>query len=485
MQAKIKDEIMLITYADSLGQNLGELHTVLEQYLDGVVGGVHILPFFPSSGDRGFSPLTYQEIDPAFGTWDDLALIAQTKYVMYDFMINHISRQCAYFKDFITHKLGSPYKDYFIRYSEFWDQGAPTMAQMDLIYKRKPRDPYVDIQFEDGTSEQIWCTFDAEQIDLDVRKQATLDFIAQSLRFLCDHGAGIIRLDAFAYATKKQGTNCFFVEPQTWELLDYCQQIVAEKGVTLLPEIHEHYLIQTKIATQGYLVYDFALPMLMLHTLYHGTTKRLKHWLEICPREQFTTLDTHDGIGVVDVKDLLSDEEIEQTKESLYHKGANVKKIYSSEAYNNLDIYQMNCSYYSALGHHDAAYLLARALQFFAPGTPQVYYVGLLAGENDLVLLEQTKQGRDINRHYYTLDEIAQEVKRPVVQQLFALMRFRNQYPAFNGQITIESDDADHIIQITHQLDHYETTLRANVQTYDFAITYRDEVNGTMCQLNL
>lgn len=156
--------------------------------------------------------------------------------------------------------------------------------------------------------------------------------------------------------------------------------------------------------------------MLVLHALYSGKAEKLLHWLEICPRNQFTTLDTHDGIGVVDVKDLLTQEEVDFAVEALYEKGANLKRIYSSEAYNNLDIYQINCTYYSALGNNDAAYLLARAIQCFTPGIPQIYYVGLLAGENDLELLENSKEGRNINRHYYSLDEINQEIERPVVK---------------------------------------------------------------------
>ena len=114
----------------------------------------------------------------------------------------------------------------------------------------------------------------------------------------------------------------------------------------------------------------------------------------------------------------LPDEEVEKVKEQMYKQGANVKKIYSSEAYNNLDIYQVNTTYYSALGNNDAAYLLARAIQFFAPGIPQVYYVGMLAGENDLELMERTKNGRDINRHYYSLEEIEAEQERAVVRKL-------------------------------------------------------------------
>lgn len=114
---------------------------------------------------------------------------------------------------------------------------------------------------------------------------------------------------------------------------------------------------------------------------------------------------------MVDVKDLLTDEETEVTREALYAQGANVK----TEDYNNLDIYKINCTYYSVLGNDGQAYLLARVLQCFAQGIPQIYYVGLLAGENDIELLESTKQGRNINRHYYDLEEIEREVQRPVV----------------------------------------------------------------------
>jgi sucrose phosphorylase len=244
--------------------------------------------------------------------------------------------------------------------------------------------------------------------------------------------------------------------------------------VTVLPEIHEHYSIQLKIADQDYYVYDFALPMLVLHALFSGKVNRLVHWLEICPRKQFTTLDTHDGIGVVDVKDLLSDEEAEMTRESLYSQGANVKKIYSTEAYNNLDIYQINCTYYSALGNNDQAYLLARAIQCFAPGIPQIYYVGLLAGVNDIALLEETKEGRNINRHYYTQEEIDVEVERPVVQKLFNILKFRNSNPAFDGEIQIEQLDENNMV-ITWENMQNGARLEANLLTKVFTISQKEQ----------
>lgn len=469
---KIKNEAMLITYPDSLGNNLKDLEHVLDTHLKGVVGGVHILPFFPSSGDRGFSPMDYTKVDEQFGGWDDIKRISEKYYMMYEFMLNHISAQSSYYLDFLEKKEESPYKDYFIRYNDYWPENRPTEADIDLIYKRKPKAPFVDAHFKDGTTEKVWCTFSEEQIDLNVKTEATRQFIKDTLSFLADKGASIIRLDAFAYAIKELDTNCFFVEPEIWQMLEYAVEILKPYDVTVLPEIHEHYTIQQKIADKGYPVYDFALPMLVLHALYSGKAEKLLHWLEICPRNQFTTLDTHDGIGVVDVKDLLTQEEVDFAVESLYEKGANLKRIYSSEAYNNLDIYQINCTYYSALGNNDAAYLLARAIQCFTPGIPQIYYVGLLAGENDLELLENSKEGRNINRHYYSLDEIGQEIERPVVKDLFRLLAFRNTAKAFDGNLEITKIN-DGAFTLTWALGEEAASLTVDLPTNTFSILHR------------
>ncbi|MDD3204570.1 MAG: sucrose phosphorylase [Lachnospiraceae bacterium] len=479
---KLENKVMLITYSDSMGNNLQDLRSVLNRHFKKAIGGVHILPFFPSSGDRGFAPVDYHKVDPAFGDWSDVEGLAEDYYLMFDYMINHISAQSEYYKDFLAKKDDSKYKDLFIRYKDFWENGEPTEAEVDAIYKRKPRAPYVDAQFADGTSEKVWCTFDEEQIDINCKSDTAKAFIADNLTTLCKHGVAMIRLDAFAYATKKAGTSCFFIEPDVWEFLQDCEKVLEPYEVELLPEIHEHYSMQMRIAQKDFYVYDFALPMLLIHALYYGKTQYLKHWLDICPRKQFTTLDTHDGIGVVDVKDLLPDEEIERTKEDIFQFGANVKKIYNTAAYNNLDIYQVNCSYYSALGDDDSAYLLARAVQFFAPGIPQVYYVGLMAGKNDLKLLEETKVGRNINRHYYSLEEIEQEVQRPVVQQLITLMEFRNTHPAFDGDFAMDTctDTQLHIVRTNEK---HRAELLADFRTKQFVISYTED--GATKQLQM
>ena len=466
----LNNKIMLITYADSMGSDLKDLHTVLDRHYKEAVGGVHILPFFSSSADRGFAPVSYSEVDPAFGDFSDIEAIGRDYYLMFDFMVNHISAQSEYFRDFLKNKDNSEYKDFFIRYSKFWEGGVPSQEQIDKIYKRKPRAPYIEAEFADGSKEKIWCTFCEEQIDLDVTKEKTKEFIRNTLKDMCRHGAAVIRLDAFAYAIKKADTSCFFIEPDIWELLYDIEKIVKEEQAEILPEIHEQYTIPMKIADKGFWIYDFALPVLTLHALYNHTGEYLKKWLEMCPMKQFTTLDTHDGIGIVDVKDLLPDEEIEKVKEQMYSQGANVKKIYSSEAYNNLDVYQVNTTYYSALGNNDDAYLLARAIQFFAPGIPQVYYVGMLAGSNDVELMEQTKNGRDINRHYYTLDEIEQEQNRPIVQKLKELMILRNTHPAFSLEGTIDIQTTGDKLTITRKYGADTITLYADLTSYQFKI---------------
>ena len=461
----IQNKTMLITYSDSLGKNLKELKQNLDKYFGEAVGGIHLLPFFPSTGDRGFAPVDYDEVDSTFGTWDDVKGLGENYYLMFDFMINHISRQSKY------------YKDMFLNWDKFWPENRPTQVDVDLIYKRKDRAPKQEIHFTDGSVEHLWNTFGEEQIDLDVTKEVTIDFIRKTIKHLAENGCDLIRLDAFAYAVKKLDTNDFFVEPDIWELLDKVRSIAAESGTELLPEIHEHYSIQFKIAEHDYYVYDFALPMVTLYSLYSRKVDRLAKWLKMSPMKQFTTLDTHDGIGVVDVKDILTDDEIDYTSSELYKVGANVKRKYSSAEYNNLDIYQINSTYYSALGDDDKKYFLARLIQVFAPGIPQVYYVGFLAGKNDLDLLEKTKEGRNINRHYYTNEEIAEEVRRPVVQALLKLFTFRNQSAAFDldGSIDVEILDENTLV-ITRRNQGSSVVAEAQINLKE--LSYAVKENG-------
>lgn len=480
----IKNQVQLITYPDSLGKNLMELHYVLRKYLMNSISGVHILPFFPSSSDRGFAPLTYDEVDPNFGTWEDINKIGEDFDLMIDFMVNHISRHSVFFQDYLEKGETSEYADMFLSINRLSPDKEITDEDWAKVYTRKPRPPYSVIERADGSKEKIWCTFDYEQIDLDLQSQKTKEVFRNFLIRLAQSKAKIIRMDAFAYTTVKIGTNCFFLEPEVWEILDWLNDFVSAFDKEILPEVHEHYSYQLKLSEKGFWSYDFCLPMLVLHTLYQHNNRKLINWLKICPRKQFTTLDTHDGIGVVDVAELLDQDEIDQTLDILYEKGSNLKKIYSGPDYQNLDIYQVNCTYYSALGCNDDSYLAARTIQFYTPGIPQVYYVGLLAGENDIELVEKTKLGRNINRHNYTLEEIREDFNKPVVRRLLRLMKFRNLYPAFNGEFIIENSPENQMV-MTWAYNDYKTTAKIDLNNYHVTISYFDTRYKTIRQFEV
>ena len=485
----IENKCMLITYPNTIGKDLKELSANVSKYFGDAIGGIHILPFFPSSGDRGFAVINYDNVDPAYGTWDDIDNLAEKYYLMADFMLNHVSIRCDEFKDYMEKGDSSEYKDMFIEWEKFWPGGAPTEKDMEVLYRRKSVGPYKEFTRKDGTKVNLWNTFFEEQIDINPYTKATQDYYEKNLTRIASH-VPLIRYDAFAYTSKRPGTTCFFVEPDIWKILDISTSYLKPSGCEMLPEIHENYHIQLKMAEHGYWVYDFALPMLLLHGLKTGRTDRLINWLNICPRKQFTTLDTHDGIGVVDVAGLLTDEEIDVVRDDVDDILKDIKPFFKFPMMIKTDgkkarQYQLSSTYYSALRADDDAYLLARAVQFFTPGIPQVYYVGMLAGENDVEAIKRGEEPRSINRHTYTESEMAEAVKKPMLQKMYALMRFRNTYDAFNGDITVGKDNQDGKLLVTWTKGKLSTSLAADFKTLSFNITYFDTESNSIKALQL
>ncbi len=230
-----------------------------------------------------------------------------------------------------------------------------------------------------------------------------------------------------------------------------CRSRLRALGIETLVEIHSHYQTQIAIASSVGRVYDFALPPLVLHSLYTGNFEALERWLGIAPRNCVTVLDTHDGIGFHDVarqgdlEGLLADDEVDNLVKTIHEQDRRASRRASGHSASNLDIYQVNSTYYDALGRDDVEYLIARAIQFFAPGTPQVYYVGLLAGKNDMELVERTGVGRDINRHYYSHDEVLAALQRPVVSRLMQLIRLRSKLSVFDGSFSVKECPRDQL----------------------------------------
>jgi sucrose phosphorylase len=478
----IKNQVQLITYPDSLGGNLNTLNKLLLKHFTEIFqGGVHILPPYPSSGDRGFAPLTYFEIDPAFGSWEDVQQIGARFDLLVDLMVNHVSRQSTYFQDFKKRGRRSEFADLFITLDKVWPAGIPNQEDVAKIFLRRPEHPFADIAIEEtGELERVWASFGtrdwSEQIDVDVDSPAAHKLFANILAHFCRQGVKILRLDAVAYVTKKPGTSCFFVEPEIYNFLDWIRGEAQAVGIELLPEVHAHYSIQFKLAEHGYWVYNFVLPLLILHALLNGSSRKLREHLKICPRNQFTMLDCHDGIPVQpDLDGVLEIDEAQEVVRICLQRGANLNRILSDryKLRADFDAHQINCTYYSALDRSDDAYIAARAIQFFAPGVPQVYYVGLLAGENDPAGVEGAGEGRAINRRNFTLDEFEQALQKPVVQRLLELIRFRNEYAAFGGEFEVV-ESGDHQLWLSWRKEEKSCLLKVDLDSYQAEIDFRD-----------
>ncbi|MUO42970.1 sucrose phosphorylase [Agrobacterium vitis] len=450
----MKNSVQLITYVDRLsGGGFPELRALLDGRLQGLFGGVHALPFFnPIDGaDAGFDPTDHTIVDPRLGSWDDVRALAGSVEIMADLIVNHVSAQSSWFQDFITKGPESEFADMFMTFGKVFPRGA---SEQDLlnIYRPRPGLPFSKATLADGRQRMLWTTFTPQQIDIDVHSAHGALYLETILDRFAEANVTAIRLDAAGYAIKKAGTSCFMID-ETYAFLAKLAEKARDRGMEVLVEIHSYYRDQIEIARKVDRVYDFALPPLILHSLFTGDATALARWLQISPRNAITVLDTHDGIGVIDVgahsdgrPGLLDPQAIDHLVEEIHRRSEGQSRLATGAAASNLDLYQVNCTYYDALGRNDNDYLIARAIQFFAPGIPQVYYVGLLGGINDMELLGKTGVGRDINRHFYQDREIDLALETPLVKRLSDLIRFRNTHPAFNGSFKVEIDDTGSLV---------------------------------------
>jgi len=444
----MKNQVQLITYVDRLGGGgLGTLQELLGGPLRGVFGGVHLLPFFdPIDGaDAGFDPSDHTRVDARLGDWADIKRLTHTLDVMADVIVNHVSAKSPQFLDFQARGDASAYAGMFLTQEAVFPGGA-SEAQLAAVYRPRPGRPFSEVQLAGGERRTLWTTFTAQQIDINVRHPQGRAYLTRILNTFAANGIQMVRLDAVGYAIKRAGTSCFML-PETFAFIDEFAAQARELGIEVLVEIHSYYAKQIEIASRVDWVYDFALPPLVLHASAFHTARWLKEWIRIRPRNALNVLDTHDGIGIIDIGADASDragrpglvppEELDQLVKIIHERTQGESQRATGAAASNLDLYQVNCTFYDAMGRDDRAYLLARAVQFFLPGVPQVYYVGLLAGHNDMALLARSGVGRDINRHYYSAAEIQADLRRPVVKALLELIKLRNEHPAFGGRFSV------------------------------------------------
>lgn len=476
----MKNQIQLITYVDRVGgKNLRELRELTDHQLKGLFGGIHLLPFFhPIDGaDAGFDPIDHTLVDPRLGDWSSIKDLSENLDIMSDVIVNHMSAQSKEFLDFKAKGEESEFADLFLSYKRVFPQGAQE-EDLAKIYRPRPGFSFTNMKIK-GEDRLIWTTFTSNQIDIDVQSPAGKLYLRRILDQLEASGVNMIRLDAAGYAIKKAGTNCFMID-ETFDFIADFEAEASRRGIDVLVEIHSYYKTQIAIAEKVGYVYDFALPVLVLDLFYNRTCSRLKNWIGVRPVNTVTVLDTHDGIGIIDVASengqagLIPDDILEKLVETMHAKNKEQSRKSTGAAASNLDLYQVNCTYYEALGQNDTEYLLARAIQFFLPGVPQVYYVGLFGDVNDMELLSKTGVGRDINRHYYSKAEIEEKLKTPLVKKLKEIMILRNSHPSFQGVFSL-GETADHELQLRWKNDNHWSELYIDVENGEGRLQFSTE----------
>jgi len=328
------------------------------------------------------------------------------------------------------------------------------------------------------------------QMDLNAKSEGVWDFYDETFKKLHDFGAKLVRLDAFAYLHKEPGKTNFFNKPGTWDYLERLKQIAKKYDLFLLPEIHSEYGtgLYEEVAGKGYPIYDFFFPGLVIDALDRGTNTALLRWTrEIIEKDLKTInmLGCHDGIPVLDLKGkevsgvakpgLMTDEEIDAIIERVINRGGRVKNLYGPDG-TKISYYQVNATFFSALGEDEQTLLLARAIQMFMPGIPQVWYLDLFAGKNNYEAADGggVAGHKEINRTTLANAEIEEGLKRPIVLNQLELMRLRNTSPAFNGELEIGDTD-EHHLHMTWKNGACSATLVANLQDHSFTITHTDD----------
>lgn len=311
------------------------------------------------------------------------------------------------------------------------------------------------------------------QMDLNIKSPLVWEYYDDTLRKLGGYGAKIVRLDAFAYAPKEPGEKNFLNEPGTWELLEKIQELADKYGLTLLPEIHSSYEEKTYeiLAEKGYMTYDFFLPGLLIDAFEEQDGQVLEKWArEILDKKinVVNMLGCHDGIPLLDLKGLISDEQIQRLIDTVVGRGGFVKNLHGQK---NI-YYQVNATYYSALGEDDRKMLISRAVQLFMPGKPQIWYLDLFAGKNDYEAVKRAGAGghKEINRTNLTMEDIETALKKDVVVAQLELLRFRKTFPAFGRMDNIDIETIDSVIYFTWENEGYVAKLKADFCTCEFRV---------------
>jgi glycosidase len=433
---------ILITYADQFREPgippLQTLHQVLVETLDRPTSGVHILPFFPYSSDDGFSVIDYSQVNPKFGTWADVEGLGGDLRLMFDAVINHVSRHSEWFQRFLT---GDPdYANWFISF----DPEAPT-DWVPLVTRPRALPLLTPVQTADG-ERLVWTTFSDDQIDLNYAHPPVLLKILEILLLYVEKGAQLIRLDAIAYLWKEVGTTCIHLE-QTHRVVKLmrCVLDAVAPGVILITETnvpHEEnvsYFGQPSPeggTDEAQLVYQFPLPPLVMHSLLTGNARALSAWaagLTSPPQATFFNFTaSHDGIGVMPARGLLSGGEIQALVDATLAHGGRVS--YKTNPDGSRSVYELNISYFDALSDPASSeplevkvdrFVVSQAIMLALAGVPGIYVHSLVGSRSWNEGVARTGQSRTINREKLSRADLERDLADPATlrSRVFAAYR--------------------------------------------------------------
>jgi sucrose phosphorylase len=442
---------ILITYGNSVMREgelpLHTLHRFLNKHLSETIKGVHILPFFPFSSDDGFSVMDFLQVNPSLGDWEDVEAIGKDYRLMSDLVINHMSSRSLWFDNF--KKRRDPGKDYFA-------EGDPDADYSQVV---RPRNSplLTSVKTADG-ERHVWCTFSADQVDLNFKNPKVLLEFVRIIRKHLNHGVAIFRLDAVAFLWKEAGTACIHLQ-QTHEIIKLLRTLIEHyfPEVVLICECNvpnRENLTYFGNANEAHIIYNFSLPPLLLYTLLSGDCRHLKTWMMSMPPAQAGTsylnfIASHDGIGLRPLDGLLAESERNQLVETVQKFGGKVTYRKAREGYDKP--YELNVALYDALkgtiqtGEDDWAYqrfVCAHAIMLGLEGIPGIYIQSLFGSRNDYARLEHTGRNRSINRHIWQESDLEAELANndsshgKIFTQLNRLLAIRKRQPAFHPNAT-------------------------------------------------
>jgi glycosidase len=440
-------DAFLITYGDQISESgrppLQTLAEFLEKNLREIIGGVHLLPHFPYSSDDGFSVIDYRNVNPELGNWDDVARIDKNFRLMFDGVINHISRKSDWFQKFLRGE--APYTDYFIC----------TDSKTDPSNIVRPRTSPLLTHFETASgAKHVWTTFSDDQIDLNFKNPRVLLEIIALLLFYAERGAEVIRLDAIAYLWKEIGTPCIHL-PQTHAVVKLFRAVfdAVAPRVMLITETNVPHADNIRYfgdgADEAQMVYNFALPPLILHTFHTGNARAFVEWAAALKAPSsatafFNFLASHDGIGVVPARGLLSENEIQALVDrALAHGG---KVSCKSNPDGSQSPYELNITLFDALNDPRQPdpeldirrFLASQIIMLTLAGVPAIYAHSLFGSRNCHACVEKTGRARSINREKFqraALEaELADEksLKNRVFSAYKNLLRARRSHAEFH-----------------------------------------------------